>query len=234
MQFRGGHVVRTWLGQRFFSMTRGRIVLLVRRNARTVDELAELLGVTRNAVREHLATLERDGFVHRSGVRRGDGKPAHLYALTPEAAELFPRGYAPVLHGVLDALTAQLSPASFEALLLHVGRELAAGRPIPRGGVRERLAVGTELLNELGGLAEVGEVDGRLVIRGWSCPLASVVVDHPELCRVPESMLTELVGVPVQERCNRREPPRCFFVVAASADDTSRRAGTGGGTSPRR
>src|SRR5439155_11168539 len=51
MQFPGAHVPR--IGGRFFSSTRGRIVLLVRRSARTVDELAELLGVTRNAGREH-------------------------------------------------------------------------------------------------------------------------------------------------------------------------------------
>jgi predicted ArsR family transcriptional regulator len=195
-------------------MTRGRIVLLLRRSARTIDELAEVLGLTRTAVREHLATLERDGLVHRSGVRRGISKPAQLYSLTPEAAELFPRGYAPVLDGLLAALAQQLPPAALEALLRDVGRRLVAGQPIRRGGMRDRVAVGTELLNELGGLAEAREVDGRLVIQGWSCPLAAVVVDHPELCLLVETMLTEIVGLPVYQRCDRRAPPRCFFEVA--------------------
>ena len=218
MQPRGGPLLRTRLGQRLFSTTRGRIVLLVRRSARTVDELTQLLGVTRNAVREHLATLERDGLVQRSGVRRGDGKPAQLYALTPEAAELFPRGYAPVLQGLLDELTKQFSPESLEGLLRGVGHRLADGRPIPRGGVRERLAAGAELLNELGGLAEAKEVEGVLVIQGWSCPLALVVVAHPELCRVLETTLAEFVGLPVQQRCDVREPPRCYFTVATAPE----------------
>jgi predicted ArsR family transcriptional regulator len=234
MQLRGGDVLRTRIGQRFFSMTRGRIVLLVRRSARTVDELAELLGLTRNAVREHLATLERDGLVHRSGVRRSNGKPAHLYALTPEAAELFPRGYAPVLHGVLDALAEQFSPAALQALLHDVGRKMVAGRPVPRGGVRERVAAGAELLNEFGGLAEAREVDGVLALQGWSCPLAAVVVDHPELCRVPEAMLTETIGLPIQERCDRREPPQCFFTVATGPEGTTRKARRRSGASPQR
>jgi predicted ArsR family transcriptional regulator len=216
MQLQGGKPPRTQLGQGFFATTRGRIVLLVRRSARTVDELTRLLGLTRNAVREHLATLERDGLVQRSGVRRGDGKPAHLYALAPEAAELFARGYAPVLHGVLDELAGRLAPEALEALLRGVGHRLAGGRPIPRGGVRERVAAGVALLNALGGLAEVRETDGVLVIEGWSCPLASVVVDHPQLCRVPEALLTDLIGLPVQERCERREPPRCIFKVATA------------------
>ena len=49
MELSGGRLPR--VGERFFASTRGRIVLLVRRSARTVDELTELLGVTRNAVR---------------------------------------------------------------------------------------------------------------------------------------------------------------------------------------
>ena len=41
--------------QRFFSSTRGRIVALLRRTSRTVDELAQALDLTDNAVRAHLA-----------------------------------------------------------------------------------------------------------------------------------------------------------------------------------
>ncbi|HET8628222.1 MAG TPA: ArsR family transcriptional regulator [Thermomicrobiales bacterium] len=225
-------MLRTRIGQRFFATTRGRIVLLVRGAARTVDELTVLLGVTRTAVREHLATLERDGWVQRAGVRRGDGKPAQLYALTPEAAELFPRGYAPVLHGLLDALAGRLAPAARAALLRDVGRALAAGRRVPRGGARERAAAGAALLNDLGGFAEAREADGALVIQGWSCPLAAVVGAHPELCRLAEAMLAEATGLPVRERCDRREPPRCCFTVATAPDGAAPRARGGGGAPP--
>src|ERR671928_1702040 len=76
--------------KRFFASTRGRIVALLRRTARTVDELAAALDLTDNAVRAHLATLERDGLVEQQGVRRGAGKPAAAYALTLEAEHLFP------------------------------------------------------------------------------------------------------------------------------------------------
>jgi predicted ArsR family transcriptional regulator len=61
------------LGRRFFETTRGQIVGLLRRGRRTVEELARALGLTDNAVRNHLATLERDGLVRQDGVRRGPG-----------------------------------------------------------------------------------------------------------------------------------------------------------------
>src|SRR5919198_1552231 len=43
----------------FFTATRGRILLLLRRSRRTVKELAEALGLTENAVRSHLTTMQR-------------------------------------------------------------------------------------------------------------------------------------------------------------------------------
>jgi predicted ArsR family transcriptional regulator len=58
------------LDRRFFSSTRGRIVALLRAATRTVDELADALGLTDNAVRAHLVTLERDGLVEPSGQPR--------------------------------------------------------------------------------------------------------------------------------------------------------------------
>jgi DNA-binding transcriptional ArsR family regulator len=85
---------------KFFESTRGRIVVLLRRSGRTVEELARALGLTDNGVRAHLAVLERDGIARQRGsVRRGSGggKPAYVYELTSEAEELFPKAYEPVL-----------------------------------------------------------------------------------------------------------------------------------------
>src|ERR687885_146519 len=40
---------------RFFETTKGRVLALLRRGSRTVDELASALGVTDNAIRIHIA-----------------------------------------------------------------------------------------------------------------------------------------------------------------------------------
>src|SRR5262245_13833383 len=75
----GGYGMATNWNQRFFASTRGRIITLLRRASRTVDELAQVLGLTDNAVRAHLNTLERDGFVQQRGARRGNSKPSYVY-----------------------------------------------------------------------------------------------------------------------------------------------------------
>ena len=206
--------------QRFFASTRGQIVALLRRASRTVDELARALGLTDNAVRAHLAALERDGLVHQRGVRRGGGKPAYAYDLTAEAERLFPKAYGPVLRQLLDVLAERLGPAESEALLRAVGRRLAAGQAVPDGDLRARLAVAVALLNDLGGLAELEDGDRAFVIRGYSCPLAAVTPDHPAVCKLAETLLAEVVGTPVRECCDRGERPRCRFEVAL-ADGTA-------------
>jgi predicted ArsR family transcriptional regulator len=201
--------------------TRGRIVALLRRSGRTVEELARALGLTDNGVRAHLATLERDGIVRQRGsVRRGSGggKPAYVYELAPEAEDLFPKAYAPVLLRLLEVLSERLGPVESEELLRVVGRGLVEGEAAASDGARARLEGAVEVLNELGGLAELEEREGEVVIRGYSCPLAAVTPDHPEVCRMIEALIAELAEVPVREHCDRGESPRCCFEVAHSHD----------------
>lgn len=198
---------------RFLASTRGRIIAYLRRDTRTVEEMASELGLTDNAVRAHLATLERDGLVHQSGVRRGGGvgKPAYSYELTDDARRLFPKPYAEVLSDMLAALDDQMPPGAVEELLRRVGRRIASDHPAGHGDRRARLATASEALNQLGGLTEVEESDGRPAIQGFDCPLAALVPSHPEVCQLAESLVSEVAGMPVHECCQKGGAPRCRF-----------------------
>jgi predicted ArsR family transcriptional regulator len=198
---------------RFFAGTRGKIVTLLRRASRTVEELAQALDLTDNAVRAQIATLERDGLIQESGRRRSSSKPASIYNLTPAAEELFSKAYGPVLRQLLEELNERMTTEEVEALLRSTGRRLAETWPLPSGEVHTRLERAVDALNEMGGLAELERRDGIYVIQGYSCPLAAVVPGHPEVCRLAASLLTELVGLPVQEQCDRSEKASCCFVV---------------------
>src|SRR5438128_2525488 len=132
--------------KRLANSTRGQIITLLRRASRTVEELAQTLDLTDNAVRAHLATLERDGVVQQHGVRRGSGKPSYVYDLTPEAEYLFPKAYGPVLHQLLDVLSEQMTPGEMEIVLRKVGRNIATKWNIPLGDLRTRLVGAVEVL----------------------------------------------------------------------------------------
>jgi predicted ArsR family transcriptional regulator len=201
---------------RFFTSTRGQIVALLRRSACTVEELAKALGLTYNGVRVHLAVLGRDGIVQQQGTvrRSSSGKPAYVYELTPEAEKLFSKAYEPMLRGLLEVLSEHVTPEESKELLSRVGRRMAQGRTMAQDGIRAGMEAAVGAFNELGGLAELEERNGDFIIRSNSCPLYAIVVDHPEVCRMMETLLSELMGVPVHEHCDRGERPRCCFEVA--------------------
>jgi predicted ArsR family transcriptional regulator len=202
--------------------TRGRLVSLLRRDTRTVEELVRALDLTDNAVRAHLATLERDGLVQQHGVRRGSGsgKPAYAYALTEDAERLFPKAYGPVLHTLLDVMGERLVPPDVEKALREVGHRLAADQQSARGAtyasgdLTSRLGQAVDLMNTLGSLAELEDHDGELMIRGYSCPLAVMLPGHPEACKLAETLVAEIAGVPVHECCEREEVTRCCFAIS--------------------
>jgi predicted ArsR family transcriptional regulator len=206
-------------GRRFLESTRGRIVALLRRGARTVDDLASAIGMTGNAVRSHLTALERDGLVRQDGVRRGPGagKPAVLYEVPPEAEPLFSRAYPPVLTAMLDAVVDELPPERVEELMRQVGRRLASGAGVPASGdLDDRVRAAAAVLTALGGEVDVVEEEGVLTIRGCGCPLSASVSRRPELCHAVETFVAEVTGVPARECCQHGERPSCCFRVPAA------------------
>jgi len=202
-----------WWDRHFGESTRGRVVALLRRGRRSVDEIAAALGLTDNAVRAQIATLERDGVVTAVGARREGtvGKPATMYAVAPEAGVIFSSAYAPVLTALVTELGARLSTAELDDVLRSAGRRLA---PAVAGGSLERRArAAAALLAELGADADLVTEDGGFDIVSHGCPLAQVVTARPETCGAVEELLAGVTGAHVRERCDRSGEPRCAFAI---------------------
>jgi predicted ArsR family transcriptional regulator len=195
--------------------TRGQIVTLLRAGNRSVDELAEALGLTDNAVRAHLAVLQREQIVESVGVRREGsvGKPAAIYAIAPGAQPLFSRAYAPLLAALLTELRAHAAPGAMRKLLKRVGKRMLP-RERATGALEARARAASNLLNELGGSTHVERDANAYLICGHGCPLSEAVVASPEICGAVEQMLTDLTGARVSESCDRSGPPNCLFRVS--------------------
>ncbi len=198
-----------------WSGTRGRVVALLRRGPRTVEELARDLTITDNAVRAHLVSLERDGLVRHLGARRtAVGKPPRLYSVAPEAERLFSGACGPVLAGVLEALAARLDLRQQAAVMRATGRGLARQRAVPARRGRAAVAAAAAALRDLGALIEVEDGRGTATIWSHGCPFGALSVEYPLACRILESFVGELTRLPTRNRCDRSAPsPRCRFEV---------------------
>ena len=190
---------------------------LLRRAARSVNELAGALGLTDNAIRSHLARLEADGLVQQAGLRTTFRKPEMVYDITPEAEGLFAKAYAPVLGTLLTALAARLDQEQLDAHLREVGQRLAAPHLASMAELTwpERAERTLKILENLGGLAAVEEREGQVYIRGFACPLSTVVAAHPKVCLVAQALVGELLGREVREQCQRGDRPRCCFAIGS-------------------
>lgn len=184
----------------------------------TVDELASAIGVTDNAVRLHLTALERDGLVRAEGVRREGsvGKPATLYAITPDAQVAFSKAYEPVLSTLLVSLAGRLSGRELTELLRDVGRQLGSTATSNKDTLEQRVTAAAALLQSLGAETEVEPAAGTAggyVVRGFACPLSRSVAQCPPLCSAVEELVAGVTKAKVQERCDRSGLPRCSFLV---------------------
>lgn len=208
----------TTLDRKFFESTRGKVVSALRGSKRTVNELAADLKLTDNAIRAHLITLERDGLVEQCGTVKGFRKPHSVYQLTAEARHVFPKFYHTLFNRLLDSIKARMPAATTAALLDEVGRSFAGERAAAKKNrsMNDRLEKALSALQDLGGSAAVVSEAGKLMIKSNACPLADAIKEHPETCKIAESMIQEIVGEKVREVCDRSETPRCRFVIKTS------------------
>src|SRR6516225_5433296 len=111
--------------ERLFKSTRGKILELLRTRECTVNELADELHLTDNAVRAHLASLERDRLVAQSGFRPGIRKPHTTYALGPEAEQIFPKAYGKLVSLLMSIFSRKMEPRDLRTGMRAAGRKVA-------------------------------------------------------------------------------------------------------------
>jgi predicted ArsR family transcriptional regulator len=182
-----------------------------------VNALAAELAVTDNAVRLHLAALERDRLIERRGTRHSGraGQPAAEYALTADGELSLSRAYPPAFTALVAALAARLEPRALRAVFAEAGRRLAEVTAADTSGsLAHRADACAALLSSLGGSATVTAGRREAVVIGAGCPLAAAVRAEPATCTLVEAMLAKHCGVTATQECEHGDQPRCRFRVA--------------------
>jgi predicted ArsR family transcriptional regulator len=189
--------------------TRERIMAYLAENHQAAAaELSALLDVTGANIRHHLGVLEQQGWVEVVGQTAPDGRgrPAHIYMATRAAQA---DGLANLARALLEELDGH------EARLASVAQALRADAGGGAGHITARLSAAAARMTELNYRAHwEAHARGPHIILG-NCPYAANIEEHPDLCRMDELLLTEMVGedVVLIERFGRApgEPKVCRF-----------------------
>jgi predicted ArsR family transcriptional regulator len=197
---------------------RDRIVRLLLERRNTIEALANKLGVTENAVRAQVALLQREGVVEVQGEVKGTRRPAAVYGLRPGADIHFSNAYPVFLSQLVRVLAQKLSQTEFRSVMRALGKRLAGSVPRPAGDPRERVRAGLKFLKVLGSAAEMTAEKGMIIITSFGCPISEAVSADERSCIAMETLLKELTGLPVSERCEHGERPSCRFEIKIPAE----------------
>lgn len=192
--------------------------LLLSPQGATVEELCRAIGITHNAVRQHLTALMAQGLVVRGESIPSGGRPRACFVLLPAGRDLFPRNYALIAGGVLEYLYAHEGTQAVQAMLAEMGAKLgrdAAERIAAATGPDEVTRLLAEQLDTLGYEAQVVEVEGHAEVEAWNCVFHSLAKTHPDVCRFDLAFMSAATGRPVQRtQCMLHGAPACRFHVA--------------------
>jgi predicted ArsR family transcriptional regulator len=180
----------------------------------TVDELAEHLRITRNAVRQHLAALSADGLVAPSATRPSGGRPQQLYTLTDKGKEAFPRHYSWFAQLVIEAITREHGAAGLRKRLVDMGTAMGdqLRRQHPESGSRQqKVGVLAEVMDQLGYDARTAS-DKAPVIEASNCVFHELAMKNPEICDFDLAMMSALTDSKVDhQECMARGGNVCRF-----------------------
>ena len=173
------------------------LALLKTRGRARLGEIAESLGVTRQAALRHLDALRERGLVEASTASAGRrGRPGRLYSLTPRASEAFPSRHRELAAELVDFMESAEVERFFAARAARLEREY---EPQLKGlSFEGRVRTLARLARESGHMTEVVEQpDGGLRIQHCNCPIQDVAARAGHPCHHEHSLYERLLGAQV-------------------------------------
>ena len=161
---------------------------LLKHGQAAVQQLAQDLNLSKQAIRRHLNELEADGLIEYQSVRQGMGRPQHLYSLSSAGRDrLSPPKYSEFAVSFLDTLaeTAGVEQVS-KVLEKQWQRKAAEYRDrLGNGTLKQRIDRLVQLRKEEGYMAELHHLssqDRRFVLVEHNCAISEVAESYPSIC----------------------------------------------------
>jgi len=199
--------------------TRLDILELLLRQELSSQSLAEKLGVSPAAVRQHLSTLDALGLVRRRKVVTRPNRPTYLYRVSAQGMRVFPKRYDLLLTRIIEVLAEQQGAAAAVALIEAAARKVAArarehlGHPsAPDRWPRFLDWLESEFLWQA---AVVEEASGARRLTIHQCPFQDLSKTEPDVCGVFFGTLIREAGtqMTVAHVEAASEPACCAFLA---------------------
>ena len=162
------------------------LTLLLRQGEISASALAEELGISVQAMRRHLRTLEEQGLVEASLIPAGPGRPSNQWRLTQQGHQHFPDGSDTFALNLLESMAASLPPETLATLLERQAHDKARQyrHQVGDGPLEQRISRLVSLRSQEGYVSEMVPAENG---RGWCinefhCSVQRIAEEFPAVC----------------------------------------------------
>ena len=188
---------------------------LDRHPSASADEIGHALDATKENIQYHLKKLLLDGTVKRTALSGSKevlrGRPTYLYRLSAQSRQ----GNIPALADKLleVVLAANPSLASHQDILQQLASAMFPFQP--SSNQTQNLRQTIERLNQHHYQASWEARASGPYVYFRNCPYASIIKEHPELCRLDGDILASMLDGSMTQiskmDLDSRKPPACIF-----------------------
>lgn len=165
-------------------------------------QLAERLGLTAMAVRQHLYALQSENLVTAEERPVPVGRPAKFWQLTREADRLFPEAYAELNVALINALKDTFGNEGLDRVLVsRCARQQSdyAKRIRPADPLKKKLGELARVRTEEGYMAEVkSEAGGSYLLVENHCPICAAANACQGFCSTELDLFRSVLGPGVE------------------------------------
>jgi predicted ArsR family transcriptional regulator len=173
------------------------LLLLKTRGPQTAADLAAIVGISAEGVRQQLVRLAESGLIEATTEPRGVGRPVQLWALTAAGNARFPDTHAELTAQLLRAVRSELGEEALEKLIARREAESREAYSLLLAGAAdlgERVARLAAARSREGYMAESqAEGDGYLLVENH-CPICVAAAACQGFCRAERDVFQQVLG----------------------------------------
>ncbi|HKG71927.1 MAG TPA: hypothetical protein VKA87_08510 [Nitrososphaeraceae archaeon] len=168
-----------------------------------LEELANVMKISRMAVHKHLAALQKRGLVESVEIRGHVGRPRMVYQLTTRSKTLFPRSYSAIASYALDFIERNMGKESVQKVLHERQNEIVDQyyKRLKDLDFDKRVKELAKIRDEEGYMAESRKEskrgNGKYVLLEYNCPIIHIAEKHWEACLAGTELFEKLLDADI-------------------------------------
>ena len=169
-----------------------------------LEELANVMKVSRMAVHKHLGLLQQRGLVEAVETRGHVGRPRMVYQLTSQSKTVFPKSYSAIATHALDFIERNMGKEAVEKVLHERQSELFDQyyKRLKDLDFDKQIKELARIRDEDGYIAESKKESksgsGKYVLLEYNCPIIHIAEKHWEACSTETELFEKLLEADIE------------------------------------